>query len=581
MPCSVLRTMADLSYPQYVVSVLLLILSSLISLTGSAIIIKCVCGDLTKVHHRTLLLLSLGDIVLSINNFIHPFMLPEGMPGGRPWASGNTQTCTAAGFMFTTSIGWTFSMSAFLSINFLFQVRYKWSEAKIKRCLAPSAYAFGAFASLGTCVPGLFTESYNPTYLIGFCFLREWPNNCHEPDSGVECIRGGAYTKIQGQIGSLIIFLISCTGFVATFLLYRSVKTTIAASNRHNFATRASTTRSSEVTTSMRDQPSQQGGDNNRFNPRVSIIDERQQERLRIVNWQCVLYTAAYFNTLFWNALFQVIANSMGNLEGRIGEPLLYSMLLVTYAFFPIQGLFNAMIFLTPTYRKWRKALGHESSWWLVLRKAISNQPVPTRAQVLQQRADEQFALAQAQHERTNEFKKPEHSSHDTNTNSYPHQSLIAAELTRVASRLLPSRMLMDTTTIGNNATGTTTNQASMTTTTTTTTTSSCSSSVMVAPSSKVFFVTDGEDATQRSATERSSTERSSANDLSSTVVDKEEEPWRRIQQHQSTSAPLSSDSLFRSPPVTVVEEADEEEEKEEESIGEEEKVEESVKIIP
>lgn len=553
--------MADLTYPQYVVSVLLLILSSLISLTGSAIIIKCVSGDLTKVHHRTLLLLSMGDIVLSVNNVVHPFMLPEGMPGGRPWASGNTQTCTAAGFVFTTSIGWTFSMSAFLSINFLFQVRYQWSESIIKRFLAPFAYGFGAFTSLASCMPGLFTESYNPTYLIGFCFLREWPNNCHEPESEVECIRGGAYSKLQGQIGSLIIFLVSCTGFVATFLLYRSVKTTIDASNRHNFSTRASTTvRSSGV----RDPSSQQqGGDNHRFNPRVSIIDERQQERLRIVNWQCVLYTAAYFNTLFWNALFQVIANSMGNLEGKIGDPLLYGMLLVTYAFFPIQGLFNAIIFLTPRYRKWRHALGPESSWWMVLKNSVSNQPVPTRAQVLQQRADRQFALAHVHHERTKEFKKPGHSSYDTNNgNSNPHQSLIAAELTRAASRLLPSRMMMDTTTIGGrsghpNATGTTTNQAS----TTTTTTSSCSSSMVITPSSKAFLV---EDAAQRSSIERSSA-----------VVEEEDEPERRIRQPQPTSAPVySSDSLFQPPPVAVVEEAEEDEEKEKEKcINEEEKV--------
>ena len=109
--------MTDLSFAQYLVAAVLLCTSSLLSMVGSATLIKIVRRNLSKVHHQLLLLLSIGDISLSIAIIATPFVLPDGF---RHLAMGNYQSCAVTGFLMCASIGFTFIFSAFISINFVF-----------------------------------------------------------------------------------------------------------------------------------------------------------------------------------------------------------------------------------------------------------------------------------------------------------------------------------------------------------------------------------------------------------------------------------------------------------------------------
>lgn len=134
--------MSGLSYAQYAALVVSATISSSISITCSSLIIYIACKrSIDHLYHRTVLVLSVADILFSVSNIIHPYLLPKGTPGLR-WARGNTQTCSAAGFFLNFFPLFVAMMNAFLSIYFLLVVRYSWKDARIKRLEIP-AYSVG------------------------------------------------------------------------------------------------------------------------------------------------------------------------------------------------------------------------------------------------------------------------------------------------------------------------------------------------------------------------------------------------------------------------------------------------------
>ena len=135
-------------------------------------------------------------------------------------SAGNQGTCTAQGFFFAFSIGCGAYYNMTLALTYLLQVRYEWSEEKLRR-YQPFFIFIPIFISL---VSATFIIPYSAYNYNGIwcCGTAASPLGCDDKDSGVDCIRGANtkninfFLSIQGVLINTVI--ISCMT-----LLYRTV----------------------------------------------------------------------------------------------------------------------------------------------------------------------------------------------------------------------------------------------------------------------------------------------------------------------------------------------------------------------
>lgn len=102
--------------------------------------------------------------------------------------------------------------------------------------------------------------------------------------------------------------------------------------------------------------------DGSRGNPRA-------EKQARQVIVQCVLYAATFINMMFW-ATIQTLLR-VTNVSEDITKNHIWVAYLTAF-FFPLQGLFNFMIFIRPRYLSKREA-NTEKGRWFSLREAVWN----------------------------------------------------------------------------------------------------------------------------------------------------------------------------------------------------------------
>uniref|UniRef100_A0A7R9WT75 Uncharacterized protein n=1 Tax=Craspedostauros australis TaxID=1486917 RepID=A0A7R9WT75_9STRA len=85
----------------------------------------------------------------------------------------------------------------------------------------------------------------------------------------------------------------------------------------------------------------------------------------------------AYLNTILWPAAVQIVFRAI-DAEGRRGEPGLYILRLAAMLCFPLQGMLNFLVFISPKYQLWRQAMPYEP-WTYVLHCAMKESNPPTR----------------------------------------------------------------------------------------------------------------------------------------------------------------------------------------------------------
>mmetsp|Transcript_20789 Transcript_20789/g.57780 ORF Transcript_20789/g.57780 Transcript_20789/m.57780 type:complete len:326 (-) Transcript_20789:236-1213(-) len=73
----------------------------------------------------------------------------------------------------------------------------------------------------------------------------------------------------------------------------------------------------------------------------------------------------AYFNTWIWPLFHQVLANVV-EVDGHRGEMSRFIPILLPFLFFPLQGMLNFIVFITPRYQQWRSKYPDESCWYLL-----------------------------------------------------------------------------------------------------------------------------------------------------------------------------------------------------------------------
>ena len=159
--------MSGLTPPQYYTLVIAATCSSCISIVGSSIIINIAKNKFKdRLYHHTFTYIDKWCWVF-INKYLHPFLLPSGTDG-LLWASGNTASCSAMGFFIVVFPLMTSMFNAYLSLSFMFTVRYDWREYQFSNYEKP-CYIFAVILPLSIGISGLILEAYNPSRLAHIC----------------------------------------------------------------------------------------------------------------------------------------------------------------------------------------------------------------------------------------------------------------------------------------------------------------------------------------------------------------------------------------------------------------------------
>ncbi|KAL3933930.1 MAG: hypothetical protein SGBAC_010188 [Bacillariaceae sp.] len=286
--------------------------SGFLSMAGSMSIILHILRSKKRrklVYHRLLLGMSMSDLISSFFLFLSSWLVPKGTK--MYLASGTMTTCTVHGMLSQAASITTPSYNAALSIYYLLVVFWELPE-KTVHGWEFFLHAWPITLGLGTGIAGLPLELYNPA---GFhCWISGLPSGCDTKDD-VECQRGNLswvfrWAFFYAWIWFYFVVIAVCIGLVYYKVLQQERK-------------------------------------NDRYNISGQVVDRYRSRR--VAN-QAFFYVGAYYLTF----LFGTISRSM-QVEGT---PVPEAIWICFVVFYPLQGFFNALIYMMPRLRKRRQQSG-------------------------------------------------------------------------------------------------------------------------------------------------------------------------------------------------------------------------------
>lgn len=255
-------------------------------------------------------------------------------------AVGTVQTCTAAGFFGQTMIA-SALYNGSLALFYLLTVKYSWKDdaygayggGKFSR-VEPFMHAVPLLFGWGTAIAGLPLLLYNP---IGWtCWIAEVPRGC-DRDPNVECERGDnsyiyRWAFFHAELWATFVLVI-----VMMIAMYKSVRDREKKSRRYS----------------------------------VNQQQQSSSSQARRVAKQALLYVLAYCIT--W--IFPMTTWLTQLVQGKT-----YTPILMLQAFFvPLQGFFNAFIYMRPRYQRYRRA-NPELSGMRVVILTFGSDPIMEKA---------------------------------------------------------------------------------------------------------------------------------------------------------------------------------------------------------
>lgn len=349
---------SSLTDAQEKVLALLPILPALLSAWGSANIIYMVfTSRKTSPYRRILLGLSCCDLASSLACPWQAFLVPAAT-SQRVWAIGTQATCSAMGFLqqlFFSNVWY----NGMLSIYFLVTVKFGVRESVVARKLEPWMHVASLGYPLITASIGAGMGIYDEFNVGMGCWITNYPKGCgcNELDTG-ECCVSPLLAWIFAGIPAFCSF---CCILISNLLVYCHVRGIINRGRRHASAG------SNAVRMSRQMDASQQGR------------RDTQTQRTRAVATQASLYVAAFF-FCYTPSLTMRIMESMD--YDSEDESKLFPLLVLQALLFPLQGLFNCLVFVRPTYLRIRIEFPAENRSWVFRRALHGDRVQPTSDQL-------------------------------------------------------------------------------------------------------------------------------------------------------------------------------------------------------
>jgi hypothetical protein len=200
----------------------------------------------------------------------------------------------------------TMLYSGYLALYFMLLIKFEWREATIARYIEPLGHFISILFPLLLSSVAVAKDYINPMDILpGFCWIWHYPPNCHH-DEEVECLRGGNLSLYL--IGPMSIFLLVII-FIAMLIMVLKVRQTELRMRRYA------------------------GGRNS------------QLEMTKETGKQALFYIGAFFLTFFPIIMLQMLY------DHRYRGYYFWFAVLVKF-FTPLQGFFNAFIYLRKRFRE-------------------------------------------------------------------------------------------------------------------------------------------------------------------------------------------------------------------------------------
>ena len=327
-------------------------------------------------YHRLFIGISISDIISSIGLGLGPIPIPS--TTHFKGAFGNVATCSFQGFIQTLGLA-SFAYSDMLMIYYLMVIKYNISNTTIQQYRIEYVLHFIPISFyLTISIVGLVQQLYNPAGPFS-CWISVYPMNCmNNPE--VECIRGG----INGEQATLFRDYFIMMPLIVWTILSLSILLVVAytvivqyrKSQRffferrycHNNHQNGQDGRNSSMLMSImmvkrkNDTNNSNTINNNDSNETIasatptptatSTASNTLSRTTRQVIVQCLLYGLVITNSLLWRTMRTMFtwADKPYDFFGQH-----YWITFLGVFFFPLQGLFNFIIFIRQRYLNLRR----------------------------------------------------------------------------------------------------------------------------------------------------------------------------------------------------------------------------------
>ena len=296
------------------------------SMLGSLIIINLILGDrerrkekLKRIPNRFVLIISLIDIPVTIALAMTALAVPrvedEDLEerNNAYGIRGNTASCNAQAFF--VQLGVTLPIyTSMLCMFYLCALRFNMEELTFSRKIEPFAHVFSFIFPLSSAIFGASSGNFNDAGQI--CWFAPYPSDCVY-DNEIECTRGQhyhTYRLIFSIIPTAIAFIIVTVSMLLIFLFVNSYV--------------------------------------RRRNGTVAPSEEQRETAI-----QAALYIFAFLITNLFHVI-NVLLNPAGG--GRKH----FSIVVLQFTLYPLQGFWNAVAYTRPIINQLRKYHPHKSLAW-------------------------------------------------------------------------------------------------------------------------------------------------------------------------------------------------------------------------
>jgi hypothetical protein len=293
----------------------------------------------------------------TLKTLLDPVVMPQEVdqgpyPTSVTWAVGNWATCEAFGFLGHSAAVSSALYNASLAIYYVVTIRYGWSEWRMQKSRIEAYYfhTIPLIVGWGTGIASLILNLYNPILLT--CRTARYPAKCEtEQAPNTPCERGkhvNAYRVafVDFWVWSVFLLLVVCMTAIymkmakidqansKSQLLKDSSSFQRPPSLQPSAQQSASLGQTTTTTATTATQPAKQGGKFHALKHQFAM--------------QALLYCCAYGITWFFPTTMYILREFV---QTPVYIPLLY----LINIFLPLQGFWNAFIYIRPRYLRYRR----------------------------------------------------------------------------------------------------------------------------------------------------------------------------------------------------------------------------------
>jgi hypothetical protein len=299
-----------------------------------------------KTYHRLLLGMSLCDMLASFFGFV---LSTAPMPVGTTYgAIGSFKSCDVAGTLNHAGNLATPLYNSSLATYYVCVLVLGYKEHELHRRIEPLLHLVPLACAWGTAIAGYWMNLYAAANWI--CWIAPYPPDCKDSytfgaDEGT-CVRGDnawlyRWAFLYAEVWFAILYVTA-----AMALIYYTVLRVERSTDKYRHLNNPSS--SSRRRSLPKDSLSSIF--RRRQKQRISLIKRKRQQSKQVAH-QALAYVGAFFLTWIFGTIARLMQQSKEDVS-KSYRPLL----LLQTIFFPLQGFFNALVYLRPRFVQYREA---------------------------------------------------------------------------------------------------------------------------------------------------------------------------------------------------------------------------------